>query len=73
MHHQLATALAAAQVTGSHPGPAYFAVWAVVAAAVIGGPVYLVRLVRNRRAEQDRATARDRAQVTARGRAPGGR
>ncbi|MEV5505770.1 hypothetical protein [Streptomyces orinoci] len=50
MHHQpLATVLAAANTTSSHPGPAYFVFWALIIAAVIGAPVYVVRLVRNRR------------------------
>jgi hypothetical protein len=50
MHHQpLAAVLAAANTTGFHPGPAYFVFWALVIAAVIGAPIYVVRLVRNRR------------------------
>ncbi|MCC9310827.1 hypothetical protein LN042_27785 [Kitasatospora sp. RB6PN24] len=45
----LTAVLAASTTTGSHPGPAYFALWALVVGAVIGGPVYVVRLVRDRR------------------------
>ncbi|MEU9246847.1 hypothetical protein [Streptomyces sp. NPDC048385] len=45
----LAAVLAAANDTGSHPGPAYFVFWALVIAAIIGAPIYVIRLVRNRR------------------------
>lgn len=49
MHHQLplTSALAAAgTVTGSHPGPAYYAFWVLVIGAVVGAPIYAVRKVR---------------------------
>jgi len=46
----LTAVLAAANTTtGFHPGPAFFVFWALVVAAVIVTPIYLVRLVRNRR------------------------
>jgi TctA family transporter len=46
----LAAVLAAADTTtGFHPGPAYFVLWALIICAVIGAPIYLVRLLRNRR------------------------
>lgn len=45
----LTAVLAAAHTTGSHPGPAYFVFWALVIAAIIGAPIYVVRLARNRR------------------------
>ncbi|MFJ5301593.1 hypothetical protein [Streptomyces sp. NPDC088350] len=51
MSHQPLTAVVAAAntTTGFHPGPAYFAFWALIVGAAIGGPVYVVRLIRNRR------------------------
>lgn len=48
-HQPLTAVLAAADTTGFHPGPAYFAFWALIIGAIIGVPIYLVRLVRNRR------------------------
>ncbi|WP_433171382.1 hypothetical protein [Actinoallomurus sp. CA-150999] len=48
-HQPLAAVLAAADTTGFHPGPVYFVFWALVIGAVIGAPIYLVRLLRNRR------------------------
>lgn len=48
-HQPLAAVLAAADTTGFHPGPAYFAFWALIVGAAIGGPIYVVRLIRNRR------------------------
>ncbi|MDH6579079.1 hypothetical protein [Kitasatospora sp. MAP5-34] len=49
-HQPLAAVLAAADTTtGFHPGPAYFVLWALIIGAIIGGPIYVVRLVRNRR------------------------
>ncbi|MEV0407298.1 hypothetical protein [Actinoallomurus sp. NPDC050550] len=49
-HQPLAAVLAAANdTTGFHPGPAYFVFWALVITAIIGAPIYVVRLVRNRR------------------------
>ncbi|MFB7508210.1 hypothetical protein [Streptomyces broussonetiae] len=47
-HHPLAAVLAVANITGFHPGPAYFVFWALVIAAIIGAPISVVRLVRNR-------------------------
>ncbi|WP_181801851.1 hypothetical protein [Streptomyces shenzhenensis] len=50
MPHQPLTAVAAAaDTTGFHPSPAYFVFWALVGAAVVGAPVCVVRLVRDRR------------------------
>ena len=49
MPHQTLTAVLAAYTTGSHPGPAYYAFWALIIGAIIGGPIYVVRLVRTRR------------------------
>lgn len=49
-HQPLTTVLAAADTTtGFHPGLAYFALWALVIAAIIGVPIHVVRLVRDRR------------------------
>lgn len=48
-HQPLAAVLAAADTTGFHPGPAFFVFWALIIGAVIGVPIYAVRLVRNRR------------------------
>jgi hypothetical protein len=45
LHHPLA----AAQVTGSHPGPAFYMLWALIIGAVIGAPIYVAHLVRERR------------------------
>ena len=41
--------LAASTTTGFHPGVTFFALWAVVIGAVIGVPIYIVRVVRDRR------------------------
>jgi TctA family transporter len=51
MPHQPLTAVLAAATTdtGSHPGPAAFVLWALIIAAIIGTPVYVVRQVRERR------------------------
>lgn len=48
-HQPLTAVLAAADTTGFHPGPAYFAFWALIIGAAIGGPIYVVRRVRDRR------------------------
>ncbi|WP_225850890.1 hypothetical protein [Streptomyces sp. HPF1205] len=49
-HQPLTAAVAAANTTsGFHPGAAYFAFWALIIGAVIGTPIYVVRLIRNRR------------------------
>ncbi|MGW1161382.1 hypothetical protein ACWD5Q_01515 [Streptomyces sp. NPDC002513] len=48
-NHPLTAVLAASSTTGFHPGPAYFAFWALIIGAAIGGPIYLVRRIRNRR------------------------
>ncbi|GAA1230975.1 hypothetical protein GCM10009665_21720 [Kitasatospora nipponensis] len=48
-HRPLTAVLATADTTGFHPGPAWFVFWALVIGAVVGTPVYVVRLVRNRR------------------------
>ncbi|MDH6115808.1 flagellar biogenesis protein FliO [Kitasatospora sp. GAS204A] len=46
----LTTVLAATNTTtGFHPGLVYFVFWALVIAAIIGAPIYVVRLVRDRR------------------------
>jgi hypothetical protein len=45
----LTAVLAAADTTGFHPGLAFFVEWALIVGAVIGTPVYVVRLVRDRR------------------------
>ncbi|MFE0459053.1 hypothetical protein ACFW1A_07285 [Kitasatospora sp. NPDC058965] len=45
----LAAVLAAADTTGFHPGLAFFVEWALIIGAIIGGPIYAVRLMRNRR------------------------
>ncbi|WP_161790108.1 hypothetical protein [Streptacidiphilus carbonis] len=45
----LTSALAASTTTGFHPGLAFFVEWALVIGAIIGVPIYVVRLVRNRR------------------------
>ncbi|WP_169317363.1 hypothetical protein [Actinacidiphila oryziradicis] len=39
----------AAYTSGSHPGPPYYIEWIVICAAIVGLPVYLVRLLRARR------------------------
>ncbi|MFE9425288.1 hypothetical protein ACFYNO_20200 [Kitasatospora sp. NPDC006697] len=52
MPHQppSAAALAAAgTTTGFHPGPLFFVFWILVLAALVAGPVYLARLLLNRR------------------------
>lgn len=49
MPHQPLTAVLAAAVTGSHPGPAYYTKWVLIIGALIGVPIYAVRLVRDRR------------------------
>jgi flagellar biogenesis protein FliO len=52
-HQPLAAVLAASTTdTGFHPGPAFFVFWALVVVAIIGAPIYVVRLVRNRRKGQ---------------------
>lgn len=45
----LTAVLAASTTTGFHPGPAFFMEWILIIGAVIGAPVYVVRLVRDRR------------------------
>ncbi|MFJ9714018.1 hypothetical protein [Streptomyces sp. NPDC101234] len=45
----LTALLSAADTTGFHPGLAFFVEWALVIGAIIGGPIYVVRRVRNRR------------------------
>lgn len=53
-HQPLTAALAAAKVTGSHPGPAFYAMWVLVIGAMIGLPFYITRLVRDYRKRQRR-------------------
>ena len=48
-HQPLTAVLAAAKVTGSHPGPAFYAEWVLIIGAIIGVPIYIVRLMRDRR------------------------
>ncbi|WP_369185544.1 hypothetical protein [Streptomyces sp. Y1] len=45
----LTAALAAADTTGFHPGFPFFAEWALILGAAIGVPLYVVRLLRDRR------------------------
>jgi hypothetical protein len=47
-HQPLTFILAAAKVTGSHPGPAFYTQWVLIIGAIIGVPIYVVRLVRDR-------------------------
>ncbi|MFJ9909416.1 hypothetical protein ACIRVK_42490 [Streptomyces sp. NPDC101152] len=56
MPHQTITAalLSAGHISGSHPGPAYYAEWIIVVGAVIALPIYAVRRLRNRRNRGDR-------------------
>ncbi|GAA1966199.1 hypothetical protein [Catenulispora subtropica] len=49
LHQPLTTVLAAASVTGSHPGPGFYAEWVLIVGAVVGAPVYFVRRARGRR------------------------
>jgi hypothetical protein len=53
-HQPLTAVLAAAETTGSHPGPAYYAFWALIIGAVIGLPLYITRLMRDYRKRQRR-------------------
>jgi hypothetical protein len=48
-HQPLTAVMAAAKVTGSHPGPAFYAEWVLIIGAIIGLPIYIVRLMRDRR------------------------
>ena len=49
MPHQPLTLVLAASITGSHPGPAYYAEWVLIIGAIIGVPIYIVRMMRDRR------------------------
>jgi len=53
-HQPLTAVLAAAKVTGSHTGPAYYIFWALIIGAIIGLPFYITHLVRDHRKRQRR-------------------
>lgn len=48
-HHPYAVAAALAKkaITGSHPGPPYYAALVIAAAAIIAGVYYAIRFTRN--------------------------
>ena len=51
-HQPLIAVLAAAKVTGSHLGPAFYAEWVLIIGAIIGLPFYITRLVRDRKRQR---------------------